>query len=836
MQNSFTKIQFSALILAFFISCNSVKYVPENENLLKKNTIAVNGKTKTKSKLNSYLLQKPNQVTLGVPISLYLYNIGDLEFEETFDEWRDNHPKKSQSFDNVFSKKQNFVIYKTNKGINNWILKKFQAPVIFDETKAKKSVTSLKNYYISQGYFEAEVTDTVSQLKDKQVGVDYNVTTNNQYYIDSISTEIESPILDSLYQVNIENSKIKKGNPFIFDNFEQEESRLISLYRNSGIYHFVGNIGFYTDSIKHDYYKDVLLKIPDRIVRVEDSVYKVPYKMQKVREVNIYTDESAKNREVKPTDSVHYKGYNFYSHGKLKYKPKHLLNSIFITPNEYFKDAEKNLTRNYLRNLRSFSPSINIKYRENEDESLVANVYLNPLKKIALGFDLDATTSNIKPFGILGKFSVLGRNMFKGSEILELSFQGSFLNVAVDASKSSHFFNAFEVISIASLTFPRIIFPIKTTSIIPKYMAPSTRIDLSTSFQKNIGLDRQNITGGMAYAWKSSKKIGHKVDLFSVQYIENKNIDNYFFIYDSEYQKLNRVSENLFDTSLPQENDIILEFMDFVLDPDNGYDETNPVNYDVTSDVDERRDILIEDLMVPVISYSFVYNSRQGLNDNDYSYFMARIVAAGNLATLVAPNTNEFGQKLMFGLPIAQYLKLEFEYKKYWELYQNNQLVFRTFVGAAMPYGNSSNIPFSRSYSAGGSNEIRAWRTFELGPGGEKTNLEYSVSTFKLVLNLEYRLKLSDKIFGALFVDAGNIWDITDSNLVKPKGKLTDLSSFKYTAVGSGFGLRYDFGFLVFRFDIGFKTFEPYLDKNGAWFANYNFGKAVYNIGINYPF
>ena len=836
MQNSFTKIQFSALLLTFFISCNSVKYVPENENLLKKNTIVVNDKTKSKSKLDKYLVQKPNQTTFGVPISLYLYNIGDLEFEETFDEWRENHPNKSHSFDKIFSKKQNYVIYKTNKGVNKWFLKKFQPPVLFDEIKTEKSVISLQNYFISQGYFEASVTDTISQLKEKQLEVEYKITTNNQYYIDSITTEIESPVLDSIYQANRENSKIKKGNPFIFNDFEQEELRLISLFRNSGIYHFERNIGFYTDSVKYDYYKDVSLKIPDRVVRLEDSVYKVPYKRQKVREINVYTDSNLKYRNQKPTDSVHYNGFNFYSHGKLKYKPKHLLKAIFITPDDYFKEAERNLTRNYLRNLKSFSPSINIKYKENKDESLTANIYLNPLKKIALTFDLDATTSNIKPFGILGKFSVLGRNMFKGSEILELSFQGSFLNVAVDASNSSAFFNAFEVISIASLTFPRIIFPVRTSSLIPKYMAPRTRIDASVSFQKNIGLDRQNITAGLAYSWKSSKKVGHKIDLFNLQYIENKNIENYFFIYNSEYQKLNRVSEKLFDTPLPQENDIILEFMDFVLDPENGYDETNPIDYDVTSDVDERRDILIEDVMVPLFAYSFVYNSRQGLNDLDYSYFMARIVAAGNLTTLLAQETNELGQKLLFGLPIAQYLKLEVEYKKYWELYQKNQLVFRTFIGAAMPYGNSDNIPFSRSYSAGGSNEIRAWRTFELGPGGEKTNLEYSVATFKLVMNLEYRFKLSEKIFGAVFADGGNIWDITDSNLVKEKGKLSSFSSFKYTALGSGFGLRYNFGFLVFRFDIGFKTFEPYLGKSGEWFKNYNFGKAVYNIGINYPF
>ena len=37
-------------------------------------------------------------------------------------------------------------------------------------------------------------------------------------------------------------------------------------------------------------------------------------------------------------------------------------------------------------------------------------------------------------------------------------------------------------------------------------MAPSTNFDASLSFQKNVGLDRQTTTAGMAYTWKSSKK------------------------------------------------------------------------------------------------------------------------------------------------------------------------------------------------------------------------------------------------------------------------------------------------------------------------------------------
>ncbi len=819
------------------VSCSSIKYVQENENLLKENTIFINDKKNKKAEINRFLVQRPNSYLLGIPLSLHFYNFGNPDFEKTYEEWAANHPKKNKNYENVFSKKQTYNIYNSNKGFNNWFLNKGQAPVIYDKSKTEKSANSLKNYFISKGFFEASVDYEERQIEERELEVDYKITTNQQYYIDSITTDIESKVIDSIYQLSRDKSIIKKGNAFVFNNFKLEENRLINLFRNSGIYHFKTNsMGFWTDSIKHTYKKNVLLKIPNRVVNENDSIYTVPYKAQKVTEVNIFTDFSIKNRGRTYKDSVHFKGYNFYSYGKLKYKPKHLVNSLFISPNDFYKDSERNSTRNYLRNLNSFSSSLNINYTENEDESLTADVYLTPLKKYSLTVDLDATTSNIKPFGILGKFSLLGRNMFGGSEMLELAFQGSFLNVSNDASNSSKFFNAWEILSSASLKFPRILFPVNTTSLIPKYMAPRTSLDASVSFQKNIGLDRQTTTAGMVYTWKNSKKTGHRIDLFNLQYIKNQNIDNYFFIYDSEYQKLNNVAEDVFGQMLPRDDNDILNFMDFFLDPANDYENSNPDEFDTVTDVNERRDILIEDVMVPVISYAFVYNTKKNIEDKNFTYFTARIVSAGALTTSLVKNENEIGQKLLFDLPIAQYIKTEFEFKKYWDFNRENILVFRTFVGAAFPYGNSDNIPFSRSYSAGGSNEIRAWRTFDLGPGGERNNLEYNVATFKLVTNLEFRFKVTNKIYSALFIDAGNIWDITDSNLVSEEGKFKSFSDFKNTALASGLGLRYDFGFLVFRFDIGFKTYEPYLPPNHKWFTNYNFGNAVYNIGINYPF
>lgn len=818
------------------MSCNTTKYVKEDEYLLHENTIYLDGEKSRDANLYSYIVQRPNQSTFGIPIPLIFYNWGNPEFEKTFEEWIVNHPEKYNFYKNIFSTKQTNVIYNSKVGFNNWFLNKGQEPIVLDLNKAKKTVNSLRSYYFSNGFFDARVSFSDTLIKEKQKDIAYHIKPNGQYYIDTVKSQIPSPVLDSLYHLNLKESNLKSGEPFVFDKFELENQRLFKLFRNSGIYHFkTNNIGFWTDSTKTDSTKNITLKIPNRIITEGDSTYSVPYKIQKIKNVNVYTDFDLSNKEVIQKDSAIYEGVNFFATEKLKYNPKHLSRAIFIQPEDIYKDEDLALTLSNLRKLQNFKSSINIKYEENEDETLDANIYLNPLKKYALTFNVDATTSNTKPFGILGKFSFLDRNVFKGSEIFEISFQGSFL-ASKDVADDSSFFNAWEFITNASLTFPRILFPLNTSSIIPKHTSPQTNMNISYGTQKNIGLDRNTLTSGFGYNWRTSREIGHKLDLLNTQYIKNQNIGNYFGVYNSEYNKLNDASEDIKGIPLEKNNDSILKFIDVVLDPGNDYDNSHPESYDEVSDVNERRDILIEDVLVPVISYSFNYNTKENLKDQDFNFFTGRIISSGFLSTALSYDTNDNGQKLMLGVPIAQYLKTEFEFKRYWDLRNNNILVFRAFAGAAFPYGNSNDIPFSRSYSAGGSNDIRAWRTFDLGPGGENNNLEFNVGSFKIISNIEYRFRLMNNIYGALFIDAGNIWDITGSDLVTDQGKFNDLSSLKNIAVGSGFGIRYDFGFLVFRFDTGFKTYEPYLKDGDRWFKHYNFHNEVYNIGINYPF
>jgi len=145
-------------------------------------------------------------------------------------------------------------------------------------------------------------------------------------------------------------------------------------------------------------------------------------------------------------------------------------------------------------------------------------------------------------------------------------------------------------------------------------------------------------------------------------------------------------------------------------------------------------------------------------------------------------------------------------------------------------------LSFSRSYFIGGPNDLRAWKIYDLGPGSTKSGLEYNVGNLKFISSLEYRFKVINSIKGALFVDAGNIWDITNSSVTSSEARFNGINSLKDIAIGSGFGIRYDLSFILLRLDLGFKTYEPYLAKENKWFANYNFNKTVYNFGISYPF
>ncbi|CEN49941.1 hypothetical protein CCAN2_2020006 [Capnocytophaga canimorsus] len=162
-------------------------------------------------------------------------------------------------------------------------------------------------------------------------------------------------------------------------------------------------------------------------------------------------------------------------------------------------------------------------------------------------------------------------------------------------------------------------------------------------------------------------------------------------------------------------------------------------------------------------------------------------------------------------------------------------MAFRSFFGIAIPYGNSDNVPFSQSYFAGGSNDNRGWRAYDLGPGSSGSVLDFNEANMKATLNLEYRFPIVGALKGAIFTDVGNIWNVFDNTQIEG-AKFDSFGSLKDVGFSTGLGIRYDLGFFVLRLDVGNKTYNPALPIGERWISKLSMGNFVYNFGINYPF
>jgi outer membrane protein assembly factor BamA len=850
LKQTLAKISLFILIAYCITSCNVVKRVGENEHLLTQTSIHVNDKKTGDEDINNLVLQKPNSKLLGFPLRLHIYNLARDNKDSLFNVWLNKHPKRKERLIKKLSKKQLDRLAESSIGFNKWLKKTGEAPVIVDTVKTRKTKNRLEGYYFANGWFDREVMYNIAKNENQRASIDYNIKTGEPYILDSITAKIASPVIDSLYQETKENALIKTGNQYKVIDFTNERDRLTNAFRNSGVYHFSQDyIRFEHDTIGTEKKVNNIIHIQNRVIRNEDSVTLVPFKVYKIKDVNIYTDDSFENRSLPFQDSVSHNNFNLYSYGKMRYRPRALTDAVFITKGSVFSDLDRARTYRYLNELNTFKYP-NITYNENpNDTTLTANIYLSPRKKYGLGFNANISQSNIQSIGFSFSTSLIIRNIFRGAETLEASAIGA-IGASKDGSgNQDQFFNINELGANLKLTIPRFFFPFNTEKIIPKYMSPSTRISLGFTSQTNIGLDKQTVNGIFNYGWSPSSTVTNKLDLFNAQYVRNLNPDNYFSVYQNSFESLETIALDVYST--PSEfilidgngNENLIEnkadeFIDLVLQ-DSNFQSSNPNDYQTVNNIGERKSRLTEDNLILSTSFSYQKDRRENLFDENFSIFRFKLEAAGNtlstISKLVGLKKNSDNEFKLFGVTYSQYVKTELDYIKHWDLGGNNVLAMRSFFGIAIPYGNSNNIPFSKSFFAGGANDNRAWTAYNLGPGSSDSNNEFNEANMKLTFSLEHRYNLFGNVNGAFFIDAGNIWNALD-DVEDDNATFTNFSSLKDIAIGAGFGLRYDFSFFVLRGDIGFKTYDPSYKDENRWFNDFNFGNAVYNIGINYPF
>lgn len=855
MKKRLTKISLFILIGLIIVACNSTKRVPNNKRLLTKNEIVIDTKVISDEDAYNQLYQKPNTSILGYRLRLnLLYNLAKKNPDSSYADWLIRKPKTHQFLTNLLSEKQvdrlgkSFIV----SGFSNFLKKTGEAPVLLDTNSIQKSLRRLQSYYYNKGYFDATTNYTKDTSKIKKVDLKYGVVLGKPYVLDSLKTIISTPALDSLYQLKKGNSFLKQGNQYNKIDLDAERTRVTNEFRNNGAYLFQQNNITYDvdiidlDTINNAKKANITTKISDFLYQENDTTRTTPFKLYKISKVSIFTDHSSKSNSFNIKDSVVYNNFTLYSQNKLKYRPKAITDAVFINSGNYYSDENNTLTTKYLSNLKVFNyPSIQYQIDPKNDNYLIANIILSPRKKYTFNATADFTHSNIQDFGISGTTSLSIRNVFNGAETFEIGFRGN-VGASKDlANSNQNFFNISEIGIDSKLNFPRIFFPFNTEKIIPKSMIPSTSISVGFAKQRNIGLDKQNFTSTFAYNWTPRKNITMRYDIFNIQFVKNVNIGNYFNIYQSSYNSLNNFAK-IYASNQPffdADGNLTIEegtngFLYSVLGATPSI-ITSAEDLKSIRSINERKNRLTENNLIFASSFSYSKTTKKDLFDDSFYAVKAKIESAGNLLSLFARASKQLNNQsvanTIFEVEYSQYIKSEFEYIKHWKLNGKKVLAIRTFAGLAVPYGNSESIPFSRSYFSGGSNDLRAWQPYSLGPGSSGGINDFNEANMKLSLNTELRFNIFNKFNGAIFADMGNIWNIFD-NVVEESYKFKGLESLKEIALGTGFGVRYDQGLFVVRFDLGFKTYNPSLTENERWFRELNFSKTVLNIGINYPF
>ncbi len=836
---TFTRI-FSPFLIALLLiisSCSSNIYNKFDRPILVKNILEVNDSIVKKDPANLLIQPSPINKFLSFPLGLAINNLANDNPNEKFRIWLEKNENRTKRLEKLISIKQIDQLKRYNNSFNDFLKNIGQEPITINDIDIDKNIERLKRFYDSKGYFDSNISyDSIIEFN--QLTAKYSVETKERYLIDSITVNIESRDLDSLYKDHISQSQIKKGEIFTIDKLILERDRLIKLFKNNGIYNFQQrsiNYQVLIDSTGN------FKKIPI-ILNVKNINQETDYQIKKIDNINIFVESLDELSNIDSyTDSINYNGINIFSKGKLNYNAKSLIEPIFFNISDNYSEENKILTSRYFSNLGNFKYP-RIIFEEN-NKSLSSSIFLFPRERFSLGFDLDFTHSNIEDFGISLGSNLNIRNIFKRTENLSINLKNS-----IGASKDisiidDSFFNLFELGGNLNLRIPRAVLPFNSNKIIRKEMNPVTNIILGTTLQKNIGLDKQYYSSIYEINW--SPKVYSKVNfkLLDFEYVNNQNISNYFNVYRNSYDKLNYISSlyNIDQSIIDENGDLLIpdgtnKFIQQVLSNKTSLETDNEFFKDVSS-ILERKERLTENNIIIGSSLTINRNTQESFLDEDFSQLRVKLEMVGNLFNeiLKLNNTNSDGKVEISNIIPSQYAKAEINYIKHFLLNSGNIFALRAFTGVALPYGNSNYIPFSRSYYAGGSNDNRAWKAYKLGPGSSNNINEFNEANFKIAFNFEYRSRISGKLNGALFIDIGNIWNLNDN--VEDKAMTFDnLSDLKELAVGTGVGLRYDFNFFVLRLDVGFKTHNPTQILGKRWFNDFTLKKAVYNIGINYPF
>ena len=761
-----------AVLAGLIYSCSPTRYLEEGQVLYTGSDVKIEAREETgderdlRKALEETVYPEPNARFLGTfRHRLWFYNIaGEVE-------------KK--------------------KGFRHWLKNKLgEPPVLLGDVDRDHIRDLMTTRLYNQGYFQPLVSYS-TQKKGKKAEVVFTAEIHRPYRIDSV---IYPPDTTELLRLVIEGRKdtwLNPGNIYSLEDIRRERERIKSYLLDHGYYRFSPDfLYFQADSTISGHQVRLYLRLKESIPRKNLVKYRV-------EDIYLYPNYSLDDSLSTSCEDTLYPGNIVYISRKKRFRPEEVLRHIFLEPGKFYDRKAHQKTLSRLIGVNTFR-YVNILFEDrgaiDSIGHLDAYIYLTPYKIHSVNAELKGMTKSNNFVGPGLELSYKNLNIFRGTEQLTLSANGSW---ETQIGGSQEDLNSYEFGFNARLQYPRLETPFSLDYRNSRFV-PRTFINLGYSFRHRVRYySAHSLNAGFGYSWKENPRKQHDLTVLSV-----------------EYYQLGRTTEK-FDEIVSQNAYLSSSFEDqFILGP----------------------------------RYTWTYNDRVVEELRNNFFFQGRVDLSGILLEEImkgarAVSGTDFNTQKIFGINYAQYFKIEGDARFYQNLNDNNQLAYRLVCGLGFPVGNSETLPYSKQFYAGGTNDIRAFRARELGPGSYHPPDTADAGIFieqtgdiKLEANVELRFGIVSFLEGAVFLDAGNVW-LMESFEDRPGAQFHLSDFYKEIAVGTGLGLRADFSFLVLRLDLAFPLRKPYLPEGERWVVDEIFGykgwagqNLVLNIAIGYPF
>lgn len=685
-----------------------------------------------------------------------------------------------------------FEKYQDKKGIGRWIFDHLgKSPVLMSsvngETRAKVATNLLHDY----GYFNGSVSyKEVPQKNPKEAKVSYVIDMARPYFLDSIAYLKYPHYADSLILSTRSLSVLKSEENFSVIKLEEERQRLSNLFRNHGYYYYRPEFTTYrADTLQKSGYVSLQV-LPRNGIPAEAK------KQYYIGNTSVYL--TGYDNEP-PTDTLRLRTMTFYYSGKKPgIRPNALMRNVFFRKGELFSQDRQTFTQEAIARMGVFRYS-EFRYEPKDTtangDTLNVNMYATFDKPYNAELELNMTTKSTDQTGPGAVFKITRNNFQRMGANLSFEVRGSYewqTNSNVEGNSSK--LNSYELGTSLSLDFPRLILPWKDTDLLRSRYQQKTSFKIYGNLLNRARFfNMLSFGGNVTYDFRKSRTWKHTITPFQLTF------------------------NTLMSTT---------ERFDSIT-------ATNP-----------SLALSLGDQFIPSMNYTFTYDNARLKRDYQL-WWENSITSAGNVTSLLyAALGKDFREKnkKLLGTPFAQFMKFTSEIRTLFKVGEKQHIAARLMGGVLWSYGNQTIAPYSEQFYIGGANSLRAFTVRSLGPGtynpGENTKYGYLDQTgdIKLEANVEYRFPIFGDLYGATFLDAGNVW-LMRKDESRPGGELTLKNFAKSIALNTGVGVRYDLTFLVIRLDMGIALHVPYETGKSGY---YNIPKFKDGLGlhfaIGYPF